>query len=85
MPITAETHERVAFEDPEGRWELHHGRLRGKPGMTFAHDQEIQLLAAQLHHRIDLTRFTIRINRGHVNRAGRDSLHPGSLRGVAGS
>lgn len=69
MPVTVETYQRVALEDPEGKWELHRGKLRGKPGMTFAHNEEIHLLAAQLYRQIDLERFSIRINHGHVNRA----------------
>ena len=48
MPVTAATYERLALEDPEGQWELHRGRLREKPGMTFAHNQATILLAAQI-------------------------------------
>lgn len=69
MPITAKTYERVALEDPEGRWELHRGRLREKPGMTFAHNETIVLLSAQLLGQIDLKRFVVRIDLGHVRRS----------------
>jgi Uma2 family endonuclease len=37
MPITFETYQRVALEDPEGKWELECGRLREKPPMTMEH------------------------------------------------
>jgi Uma2 family endonuclease len=69
MPVTAATYERLALEDPEGQWELHRGRLRGKPGMTFAHTEATHLLAAQLYQQLDLGHFTIRVNHGHVNRS----------------
>jgi hypothetical protein len=36
MAVSQQTYERVALEDPDGRWELHGGRLREKPGMTWA-------------------------------------------------
>lgn len=68
MPVTPQTYQRVALEDPEGHWELHRGRLREKPGMSFAHNQSIHLLAAQLYRQLDLSRYSVRINHGHVNR-----------------
>ncbi|MDP9366619.1 MAG: Uma2 family endonuclease [Chloroflexota bacterium] len=68
MPITAETYERIALEDPEGRWELHRGRLRGKPGMSFAHNQTIDRLSGQFYRQLDISLYAIRINHGHVNR-----------------
>ena len=66
MPVTPETYERVALEDPEGHWELHRGRLREKPGMSFAHNETIHRLAEQLYLQTDLSMFSIRINHGHV-------------------
>jgi Uma2 family endonuclease len=35
MPVSFETYQRVALEDPEGKWELVCGRLREKPPMTI--------------------------------------------------
>ena len=69
MPVSAETYQRVALEDPEGHWELDRGRLREKPGMTFAHNETIHLLTEQLYDQVDLRRFTVRINHGHVRRS----------------
>ena len=69
MAVTAATYERIALEDPEGNWELHRGRLREKPGMSFAHNQTLSMLAAQLLRQLDLTRHTLRVNHGHINRA----------------
>jgi len=53
MPISAETYERVALEDPHGNWELVCGRLRQKPAMTFAHDDSERLLAVSLIRQLD--------------------------------
>ena len=76
MPLTAETFERVALEDPEGQWELHCGRLREKPGMSFGHNRTTDLLASQLYRQIDSNRFSVRINHGHLRRAGESYYIP---------
>lgn len=39
MPISFETYQRVALEDPEGKWELVCGRLHEKPPMTMKHNR----------------------------------------------
>ena len=44
MPVSEETFERVALEDPEGRWELICGKLREKPAMTTEHGYVVQEL-----------------------------------------
>lgn len=69
MPVSAETYQRVALEDPEGRWELHRGRLREKPGMSFPHNQTLVLLGAQILRQVDLERFVVRLDLGHVQRS----------------
>ncbi len=53
MPVSAETYERVALEDPHGNWELVCGRLRQKPAMTFAHDFGARLLGHTLSRQLD--------------------------------
>lgn len=69
MPVTEQTYQCVALEDPDGKWELHRGRLREKPGMTFAHNRSIDVLAAQVYRQIDVDRFAVRINMGHIRRS----------------
>jgi hypothetical protein len=44
MPVTENTYEQVALEDPEGQWELVCGRLRTQPGMTQDHNDIVSLL-----------------------------------------
>ena len=48
MPVSAETYELVALEDPEGQWELVCGRLRSKPVMTTEHNNVIYRLMRRL-------------------------------------
>jgi Uma2 family endonuclease len=66
MPVTAATFERLALEDPEGHWELHCGRPREKPAMTFGHNRTINLLATQFHRQIDPDQFFVHVNYGHL-------------------
>ena len=60
MPVSEETFERVALEDPEGRWELICGKLREKPAMTTEHGYVVQELDYQLSSQLDLGRYSIR-------------------------
>lgn len=48
MPISFETYQRVALEDPEGKWELDCGRLREKPPMTMKHGLTARRLQGML-------------------------------------
>jgi Uma2 family endonuclease len=76
MPVTDETFERLVLEDPERQWELHCGHLQEKPAMTFGHNETTVLLSAQLLAQIDLGRFVVRINHGHIRRPGRSYYIP---------
>lgn len=76
MPVTMETFERIALADPEGQWELHRGRLRPKPGGTFAHNETVSRLAAQLIVQRDATRYGLRLNQGYLNRTDENAYRP---------
>ena len=41
---------RFALGDPQGQWELHHGQLREKPGMSVEHGDVLIVLGALLHN-----------------------------------
>lgn len=69
MPVSGETYERVALEDPEGHWELECGRLRSKPTMAYAHNRTTTDLASQLLTQLDRREFEVRINAGQVRRS----------------
>ncbi|HZQ34557.1 MAG TPA: Uma2 family endonuclease [Dehalococcoidia bacterium] len=62
MPISFETYERVALEDPDGQWELDCGRLRQKPPMTLEHDTSSALLSMQCAQQLDARAFLVLMN-----------------------
>ena len=68
MPVTERTYHAVALEDPEGQWELHRGRLREKPSMSFGHNRGMMVLGRQLMTMVDPERFEVRINSGRLRR-----------------
>jgi Uma2 family endonuclease len=68
MPVTAETYRRIALEDPEGQWELHHGRLREKPAMSFRHNDSMAELGFQIRPQLDPKQYRLRVNAGRVKR-----------------
>lgn len=59
MPVSVETYERVALEDPEGKWELVCGRLREKPLMTTEHNGAQRRLHRQLAVQLPEDAFTV--------------------------
>jgi Uma2 family endonuclease len=59
MPISFETYQRVALEDPEGKWELACGRLRGKPPMTMKHNLTARVLQAMLIEQLGWSDWSI--------------------------
>jgi Uma2 family endonuclease len=71
MPVSEATYEAVALEDPEGRWELHCGELRRKPGMTMPHNSLQDELAFELRLQLRGRDFEVRT----VGRAKRDPAH----------
>lgn len=68
MPVSARTYTAIALEDPEGQWELHRGRLREKPAMSFTHNQMMFELAFQLRSQLDPRTYGVRANSGRVRR-----------------
>ncbi|MGD9890014.1 MAG: Uma2 family endonuclease [Dehalococcoidia bacterium] len=66
MPVSEETFERVALEDPDGKWELHCGRLRTKPGMTTRHNEVGIVLAFRLQQQLSFDSYLVSGDRGYV-------------------
>ena len=66
MAVSEQTYEQVALEDPEGQWELVCGRLRSKPGMTFAHSHVLQVLNRRLTSQLDERYYTVNINHARL-------------------
>src|SRR5690349_4177254 len=69
MPVTGRTYQMVALEDPEGKWELHRGRLREKPSMTASHNQTGVDLAFSILQQVDQREYTVRVDSGRAKRA----------------
>ena len=67
MPLTQETFAAVVLEDIDGRWELHQGKLREKPPMSFAHNRAARRLAFRIASQIDLDRFEVLHDDGHLS------------------
>jgi Uma2 family endonuclease len=68
MRVSAEEFERIALAEPGRAWELHRGRLREKPAMVFRHNDSTFLTGMFIGRQIDLTRYRVRVNAGHVRR-----------------
>jgi Uma2 family endonuclease len=66
MSVSEETFERVALEDPDGKWELHCGRLRNKPGMTTRHNLIGVVLGYRLQQQLPLEDFIVSGDRAYV-------------------
>lgn len=69
MPVSEQTYQQVAMEDPEGHWELHCGRLRRKPEKTTEHDATMHNLGFLLHQQLNRREFVVRINTGRAHRS----------------
>lgn len=69
MPVSEKTYQQVALEDPEGQWELHCGRLRRKPGMTFDHNDVMNELGYLLRNQLDRREYRVRVNSGRARRS----------------
>jgi len=59
VPISLVTYQRVALEDPEGKWELVCGRLREKPPMTTEHEDVARNLVWELSIRLSRREFSV--------------------------
>ena len=66
MPVTEETYERVALEDPDGKWELRCGTLRSKPGMAARHNLVQHVLGFRLQQQLPLEAFIVSVDRARV-------------------
>ena len=71
MPVSEATFHQVALEDPEGKWELHCGELRRKPGMTMPPNSLQDELAFVLRLQLRDGEFEVRT----AGRARRDAAH----------
>jgi len=76
MPVSEQTYERVALEDPSIPLEWWYGELREKPGGTFEHNSAASAVVYYLCRQLDWKQFEVRGNTGRVSRAGEFAFIP---------
>lgn len=69
MSVTQQLYESVSLNDPEGRWELHGGKLREKPVMSHAHNEVMFELGHQIRVQLDPDVYLVRSNAGRLRLA----------------
>jgi Uma2 family endonuclease len=62
MSVSEQTYRQVALEDPSGHWELHCGKLRQKPAMTFEHSFQGDELYSMLNQQLNRAAYRARFN-----------------------
>lgn len=67
MPVSEQTYRAVGLEDPEGRWELHGGRLREKPGMSVEHNDLVAELGFQLRQQLPRDEYRVQVSAVHLH------------------
>ena len=67
--MSEETYRQFALGDPQGRWELHHGQLREKPGMSVEHGDVMMHLVELLHNQLDRSAFRVRAHHARLRRS----------------
>jgi len=76
MAVSAQTFEAVVLEDTDGQWELHRGKLREKPPMSFGHNRSARELAYQLIPQLDRSEYEVLQNAGHLRAPNGDTYIP---------
>lgn len=74
--MNEEAYRRLAREQPDRQWELHHGRAREKPGMSAEHNDLMFQLGYRLQLRLDPAAFRVRVNAGRLRRPATTSYIP---------
>jgi Uma2 family endonuclease len=76
MLVSEQEFLQLALEDYKSRWELHCGRLRKKPDMSFEHNYLMFELQRLLIQQLDHQQFQVRCNVGHVRRSSESYYIP---------
>ena len=76
MLVSEETYKCIVLAASDRTWELHRGRLREKPGMSWEHDDIMALLAFHFQRQLDRDEYRVRINSGRVRRSARNCYVP---------
>jgi Uma2 family endonuclease len=76
MLVSEQEFLQLALDDYKSRWELHCGRLRRKPDMSFEHNYLMVELQLTLALQLDREQFQVRTNLGHVRRSSESYYIP---------
>ncbi len=74
--ISNDAYERLALDEPDRKWELWDGRLREKPGMTFAHNEVAAELGHMVRMQLNRSEYRVRTDAGRVYRPGSTYVIP---------
>jgi len=74
VATAVQTYEEIALAEPERQWELHHGALREKPGMSAEHNHVQDELYGALRDGVDRAAFRVSANAARL-RAGDDATY----------
>src|SRR5262245_40400173 len=76
MPVSEATYRTLALEDPDGRWELVDGCLRGKPAVSWEHSDVASYLGIRLGQQLNRRSFRVHIDTARLRRSARNYLVP---------
>ena len=74
--VTAEEYEQIARDDPDIKWELHRGRLREKPGMSWDHADVITELIFALRGQLDRGEYRVHAENSRLPRSAKNYYIP---------
>ena len=64
--ISGVAFEHLVLSTPDVQWELHHGAVREKPGMSAQHNWAMFYLGHLLQTQLDVAQYQVRVNAGHI-------------------
>lgn len=74
MSVAERTYEQTALDDPKGKWELHRGRMRRKPAMSFGHNDAQRMLTRSLILQLNPDEYVVSVDASRVRR-GDDTVY----------
>lgn len=76
MLVRDRLYDELMLIDGENRFEIHQGKPREKPSMTYRHGRESFSLGYQLAAQLDRSEYEVRVNHGRVRRPGKTYYIP---------
>jgi Uma2 family endonuclease len=76
MVTTTQTFEELALANPDRKLEMHRGRIREKPPVSFDHADSASQLGFQLHVQLDRSRYRVHIDGARLRRPGGNYFIP---------